>query len=225
MDEGLDSGLGGGFFKLAKGLGIAGAESTDPGSGGLKLGIAGAGIDGGRGAAPAPNGRRGGAGVDVSESEWAPSIPAPVLTPPRVFRSFGIPPASKPASCGGPSRLAVESCPASLWLRARFPGAGGARPLGAFRPPGTGGAPDMGPPPPPDDFDKTAADRSLVTVLFNLAPFVMSPNSASCAISQQPASRLVTGLNAFVQVSLLRSMTYPAFCNSFGRSRRKGVSW
>jgi hypothetical protein len=66
-DDGLDSGFGGGFFRLAKGLGTAGAESIDPGRGGLKLGIAGAGIDGGRGAAP--NGGLGGAGDDVSESE------------------------------------------------------------------------------------------------------------------------------------------------------------
>ena len=111
-DDGLDRGFGGGFLRLARGLGIAGAESAGPGSGGLKLGIAGAGIDGGRGAAP--NGGRGAAGIDISESEWAPSMPAPVSTPPRVFRSFGIPPASKPANCGGPSRLAVDSRPASL---------------------------------------------------------------------------------------------------------------
>jgi hypothetical protein len=113
-DEGLDSGFGGGFFKFASGLGIAGAESMDPGNGGLKLGIAGAGIDGGRGAAP--NGGRGGAGVEVSESECAPSIPAPVSMPPRVFLSLGMPPARSPASWGGPSLklLGVVSCPASL---------------------------------------------------------------------------------------------------------------
>lgn len=65
-DDGFESGLGGGFFKLASGLGIAGAESV-VGIGGLKLGIEGAGIDGGRGAAP--NGGRGGAGLGISESE------------------------------------------------------------------------------------------------------------------------------------------------------------
>jgi hypothetical protein len=91
-DDGFESGFGGAFLRLASGLGIAGAESEDPGGrGGLKLGIDGAGMEGGRGAEL--TGSRG-VGLLVSESECAPS--APVSIPPRVFFSFGMPPAKSP---------------------------------------------------------------------------------------------------------------------------------
>lgn len=66
-EEGFANGFGGTFFKLANGLGTAGAESTDGKIGGLPPGIGGAGIEGGRGAA-ARGGREKGVCV-VSESE------------------------------------------------------------------------------------------------------------------------------------------------------------
>lgn len=96
--EGLADGLGGGFFRLARGLGIAGAESDEVGTGlsPLSLGIGGA-APGGLGGA-ALKGNRGADGRVVSESECDASWSAPVLTPPLVFLSFGIPPANRPAS-------------------------------------------------------------------------------------------------------------------------------
>ena len=173
IDDGFDSGFGGAFLRLARGLGTAGAESVDPGRGGLKLGTEGAGMEGGRGAEL--TGSRG-IGLLVSESECAPS--APVSIPPRVFFSFGMPPAKRPPSWGALG-MAV-SPPVSLLLRARFPpGTGGARPLGALIP-GTGGAPATGPPPPPPELlSSTGAERSFVTAFFSLVPLVISPSKAS----------------------------------------------
>lgn len=73
--------------------------------------------------------------------------------------------------------------PLSLLLRPRLeppPGTGGASPPGGLRP-GMGGAPATGPPPPPppEELATCGAERSLVTAFFSLAPFVMSPSSAS----------------------------------------------
>lgn len=139
-------------MRFARGLGIAGEDSVDiaprldlrP----FVLGIEGVdaeGSPGGRGAAAA--GGRGADGLEVSESEYEDSPPAPVFTPPLLFFSFGIPPANIPPSCGAvampPASLVPP--PVSLLARARFPppGTGGARPPGAFIP-GIGGAPAIG---------------------------------------------------------------------------------
>jgi len=198
--DGLDPTFGGAFLRLANGLGIAGVVALDiaPGRAG---GIAGvealgtgpgrlpgiggggaAGSVGGGGAEPA--GARGMDGREGSESDCAPS--APVAIPPRVFFSFGIPPANMPPSCGGPSKsLDALPPPVSLLLRDLFapPGTGGASPLGGFAIPGTGGAPTTGPPP-PAFLSTMGAERSFVTVLFRRAPLVMSVNNAPCATGQ-----------------------------------------
>jgi hypothetical protein len=111
------------------------------------------------------------------------SIP-PVSTPPPVFRSFGIPPANRPASCGGPS-LDAAGCVRSLWsllLLARSPGTGGASPPGVFGRPGMGGAPRPdGPGPPTDDtLPICGAERSFVTVFFSAFPLWISARRAPC---------------------------------------------
>ena len=148
--DGLDAGLGGIFFRFASGLGIAGADSVDIGLGRrpLDFGIEGAGVEGspgGRGAAAA--GSLGADGLELSESEYELSPPAPVLTPPLRFFSFGIPPANMPPSCGAAPTLValLDPPPVSLLLRPLFPppGTGGASPPGAFMP-GIGGAPAIG---------------------------------------------------------------------------------
>lgn len=90
VDEGLEAGLGGGFFKPAtKGLiGGAGGKSVVGGGGG-GLAPGGLGAVGGFGA-DAAGGRR------ASPSDmYGESRPAPVSTPPRL-RNFGIPPANMP---------------------------------------------------------------------------------------------------------------------------------
>ena len=131
---------------------------------------------------------RGGFGAELrvdSGSERYGALPwsAPVLTPPD-FRSFGMPPAKIPPSCGG---VAIPlSPPVSLLLRARFPPPGGARPGGAGRlaMPGTGGAPEMaGAAGPSDTLPTMGADRSLTCVTFlSLAPLPMSDSSAPCDV-------------------------------------------
>lgn len=102
-EDGFEIGFGGGFFRFANGLGIAGAESLGLGIGGAEL----VGNGGGRGADPV--GGRGAVGLEVSESECAPS--APVSIPPLVFLNFGIPAANRPPNCGG---LSIVSAPLLL---------------------------------------------------------------------------------------------------------------
>jgi hypothetical protein len=146
--DGLEAGFGGTFFRFARGLGVAGVDSVYTGPElGLKpfvLGIDGVeteGTPGGRGAAVA--GGRGADGLDVSESEYEDSPPAPVFTPPLLFFSFGMPPANMPPSCGAGSipPEPLPPPPVSLLARARLPppGTGGARPPGVLIP-GIGGA-------------------------------------------------------------------------------------
>jgi hypothetical protein len=108
----------------------------------------------------------------------------PVLTPPPRLRSFGIPPANKPPSCGAaakpPLPLVVSlllrarlTAPAPLLLRALAaaaaadPGTGGA--------PRAGGLPNVIPPAPPLGLlSIMGALRSLVTAFLSLMPLVMS---------------------------------------------------
>ena len=70
----------------------------------------------------------------------------------------------------------------SLLARARFPlpdaDTDGPVPLGGFNIPGTGGAPPRGGLALSDFFSIMGADRSLVTVLFSLAPFDISESKA-----------------------------------------------
>jgi hypothetical protein len=90
VEEGLEAGLGGGFFRPAtKGLigGAGGKSVVERGGGGL---------------APGGFGAAGGLGADAiggwrtSPSDiYGESRPAPVSTPPRL-RNFGIPPANIP---------------------------------------------------------------------------------------------------------------------------------
>ncbi|KAK0863749.1 hypothetical protein LTR87_016060 [Friedmanniomyces endolithicus] len=143
----------------------------------------GAAAEGGNGGAP-PGGRSakpfGGAGgalgalpgelralVSGSESY--------MFTPPALFRSFGIPPAKMPPSCGADSMPGAGLPPWSLLLRTRLPpaGAGG-------RSPGTGGAPPTGG---PADAELVlasimGADRSFTTVFLSRVPLDISPSKA-----------------------------------------------
>ena len=188
IEDGFDTGLGGTFFNPASGLGMTGAESKECGVGlrpGMP-GIGGAAPEGGPGIAGARfEGGRGADGLDVSESECAPS--APVSMPPLVLFSLGIPPANSPPNCGAlPIALSPVGLPVSLLLLALFPplGTGGARPLGAFIP-GTGGAPPIGMPPGFGFLSTIGADRSLVTVDFSFRPLPISERSAPCMRSQR----------------------------------------
>ena len=189
--DGFEAGFGGTFFRFARGLGIAGDDSVYTGPElGLRpfvLGIDGVeteGTPGGRGAAAA--GGRGADGLDVSESEYEDSPPAPVLTPPLLFFSFGMPPANMPPSCGAGSipPEPLPPPPVSLLARARLPppGTGGARPPGVLIP-GIGGALAIGGTP---DFELPlsimGADLSFTwATFFNRAvagPFDMSDSKA-----------------------------------------------
>jgi hypothetical protein len=125
--------------------------------------------------------------MTVSGSErYDAWLSAPVLTLPPTLRSFGMPPARMPASCGGPDDDAPS--PPSLLLLPLEPGAGGASPpTGGLvcmpgtggAPPGTGGAPLglMGGP--SETFPTIGADRSLTFVtFFKRAPCSMLLSSA-----------------------------------------------
>ena len=103
---------------------------------------------------------------------------------PPVFLSFGMPPASIPASCGGAPPPAPVS-PPSLLLLALF-GAGGARPGGAggappgLAMPGMGGAPMTGAAA-LSFLSSTGADLSLTTpTFFSLVPDSMLLSNAPC---------------------------------------------
>ncbi|KAL5385674.1 hypothetical protein PMIN02_008736 [Paraphaeosphaeria minitans] len=159
-----------------------------PGAGGGRPPGVGGAAAGGLGAAP-----RGWLGAelrDVSGSDRCGELCSlPVSTPPD-FLSFGKPPANRPPSCGAALTIPVPpptASPAvSLLLLALLPGTGGARPdggAGALPMAGMGGAPPTGGPLGPSDTLPTmGADRSFITVtFFNLAPLVMSPNSAPYA--------------------------------------------
>ena len=151
----------------------------------------GAAAEGGNGGAP-PGGRSakpfGGAGgalgalpgelralVSGSESY--------MFTPPALFRSFGIPPAKIPPSCGADSIPIAALPPWSLLLRARFPlaGAGG-------RSPGTGGAPPAGGPADAELVlaSMIGADRSFTTVFLSRVPLDISPSNAPCGAPLVP---------------------------------------
>ena len=157
-------------------------------SGGLALGIGGAGgaPPGGSGGAPGGLGTtRGGVGAEllVSGSDmYGDLVSAPVLTPPD-FLNFGMPPANNPPSCGG---AAIPlSPPVSLLLLARFPppGTGGASPpggAGGLPMPGTGGAPPIAGAA-SLTFPTIGADRSFTTpTFFSFNPLLISPNNAPC---------------------------------------------
>lgn len=141
-DDGREAGFGGGFRRFAtNGFGGAGGDSVEGGGGGGRA-PGGLGADGGFGA-----GAAGALGRELSDSGiYGESRLAPVSTPPRL-RSFGIPAAKSPPSCGAAGAAALLSCPEtpSLLLRSLFAdcpeGTGGARPAGGFAMPGTGGAP------------------------------------------------------------------------------------
>jgi hypothetical protein len=190
--DGLEAGFGGTFLRLARGLGTIGDDSVCTGPElGLRPFVRGIdgkeaeGNDGGRGAVAA--GKRGADGLEVSESEYEDSPPAPVFTPPLLFFSFGIPAAKMPPNCGAVSTPLEPFVPppVSLLARARLPplGIGGARPPGAFIP-GIGGAPAIGGGPEFELplFSTMGADLSLTwATFFNRAvagPFDMSDNSA-----------------------------------------------
>lgn len=157
----------GGFFPIGGGLGFEdmskedseaddaglrlfrncitdGADGAEPGGrGGADPGTRGALPLGGLGAAPI--GGRGAELRDDSGSDmYGDLLSAPVSIPPA-FRSFGIPPAKIPASCGGPLFEPPPS-PPSLLLLARFGAGGGAKLdcVGLLAMPGTGGAPPTG---------------------------------------------------------------------------------
>jgi hypothetical protein len=199
-----DGGGRGGFFPMGGGgFGfdpMSGADFVDAidegrrllcnaeidGFGGLAPGTGGAGAPGGFGAAP-----RGGFGapvLDVSGSDrYGELLSAPVFTPPD-FRSFGMPPANSPASCGAADAMPPPVSPVSLLLRARFPGTGGASPeggAGGFPMPGIGGAPPIGGPlGPSDTFPICGAERSLIWVtFFSRVPLLMSCRRAPCSVS------------------------------------------
>ena len=162
------------------------------------LGGEGAVTEGGKGGRPPgglgalPLGAVGGGALGVAVGgdflEFVSGSESYRFTPPALFRSFGMPCANNPPSCGAESIPdAAEAAPPpiepwSLLLRARFcPGGAGGRNPGA----GTAGAPPAGGP----AFDELplsmmGADRSLTWVtFFNRAPFSMSPRSAPCALS------------------------------------------
>ena len=150
----------------------------DGGCGGVARGTAGASEDllagfvGGLGTAV----------LEVSESDrYGEALSAPVSTPPAL-RSFGIPPANIPPSCGAVLVVFViaPACPPSLLLLERLPAPGGARLPAGFDKPGIGGAPPTGGPEGPLlTFPSCGADRSLIdSTFFNFAPFDMSPKSA-----------------------------------------------
>jgi hypothetical protein len=107
-----------------------------------------------------------------------------VSIPPPVFRSFGIPPANSPASCGGPPPgPPPPSPPPSLLLRARPVGGAGARPPGVGRlgAPGTGGAPPTTGAAGPDLLSIMGADLSFTCATFlSLAPCSILLKSAPC---------------------------------------------
>jgi hypothetical protein len=115
---------------------------------------------------------------------------APVSMPARVFFSFGMPPAKRPASWGAESAPEApplaEAWPApwSLLLRALLPGTGGARPPGGFGAPpmpGIGGAPPTGGPDEDEDAEATCgAERSFVTAFLRARPLWMSERRAPC---------------------------------------------
>ncbi|KAK0291400.1 hypothetical protein LTS00_008400 [Friedmanniomyces endolithicus] len=178
--------IGGGGFGFVENGGLEFTLATE----GRRLflsaatpGGGGAAAEGGNGGAP-PGGRNtkpfGGAGgalgalpgelralVSGSESY--------MFTPPALFRSFGIPPAKMPPSCGADSMPGAGLPPWSLLLRTRLPpaGAGG-------RSPGTGGAPPAGG---PADAELVlasimGADRSFTTVFLSRVPLDISPSKA-----------------------------------------------
>lgn len=105
--------------------------------------------------------------------------------PPRVFFSFGIPPAKSPPNCGAASIVLVDAPPASLLLLflVGLEGTGGASPPGGLIP-GTGGAP-LTAPPELDFLSRTGADLSFVTVDLSFFPLLMSDSNAPCQ-SRQP---------------------------------------
>ena len=106
VEKDFDAGFGGAFLRLAKGLGIVGADSIECGVGlsPFSFGIEGAAPKGAPGTGGARfDGRVGADGLEVSESECAES--APVEMPPLVFLSVGIPPAKSPPSCGAAPML------------------------------------------------------------------------------------------------------------------------
>lgn len=207
-----DAGGGiGGFLPIGGGFGFggvtSGAEAVDTMDDGLRLfrsaailGGAGAAPGGGGGAPPGtrgapggfgaePTGGRGTLALDVSGSDrYGEALSAPVSMPlPPVLRSFGMPPANSPPSCGAApaaSALPAPSLPAvSLLLRTRPPGTGGARPLGGFGAPafGTGGAPTAVRAGPSDTFPTCGADRSLTAATFlSLVPCSIDERSAPC---------------------------------------------
>lgn len=204
----------GGFFPVGgAGLGFNDIESeeddTDKGDGRILLvlkaatgpaapGIGGAGDPGGLGALPG-----GGRGVgaedlreDVSGSErYADSLFAPVLTPPPLDLSFGMPPANIPPSCG--AALCEDSMPGrgTSLLALALLAVGDARP-------GIGGAPPTGGPLElSDPLATMGADLSLVTAFFNCFPFVMSPRRAPCTFCQ-----LLRGLD----IDDLQKNAYPS---------------
>ena len=135
-------------------------------------GTAGAAPGGGGGGAPggvgaAIGGRSGTVRLDVSGSDrYGELLAAPVSMLPLVLRSFGRPPASIPASCGGP--LVPPALPPplspppppSLLLLARLGGGGASD--GRFGMLGTGGAPPIGAGGPSDFLSRIGPDRSLI---------------------------------------------------------------
>jgi hypothetical protein len=174
-------------FRLAT-EGITGAEGAAPGGrGGAEPGKPGT-----RGALPCGLGAIPGGGRDgelrvVSGSDmYEELLSAPVSMPaPCVFRSLGIPPANKPASCGGAPPDPVS--PLSLLLLALFgvggaspPGGGGGAPPGEglLAMPGIGGAPMTGAGA-LSVLPTMGADLSLICVTFlSLAPPSMLLRSA-----------------------------------------------
>ena len=171
-------------IELAAEGGCGGEDSAVYGLG-LKAFIRGA--DGGFGAEGV--GGFGADGLNVSKSDiYDDSRSAPVSTPPPVFLNFGIPtPANIPPNCGAVFAPLRSTPPVvSLLLLALVgspapaPGIGGARPLGSFPRLETAGTPPFrGPAETPDVFPPTmGADRSFVTVFFNLAPLEISVRSA-----------------------------------------------
>lgn len=184
-EDGLrEAGRGGGFLPMGGGgpfLPMGGGRSD-----GLP-GMLGAAAPGGLGALMV-----GGLGaekdlpLDSGSERYEEESEAPVSTPPRLFRSFGMPPAKSPPSCGAASMPAPElSRPLwSLLLLARFPGAGGASPPGGLGMPpipipGTGGAPPIGGPAELfADLPTIGAERSFVTAFRSALPLPISPRRA-----------------------------------------------